>query len=313
MTSSEPPLLLVIAGPTASGKTRLALELAERLGGEIVNCDSMQMVRGLDVGTAKPSREERDRAPHHLFDIVGPQEFYSAGQYMSEARAICREIASRTRVPIIVGGTGLYLSALLEGVFEGTGRVEALRARLQGLATRWGSEKLHRRLQQLDPASAERIQPRDQVRVVRALEVYFASGRSLSSQRGLRHALEGFRVEKLALSPPREALYTRINERVDQMFKEGLLEEVETLLAQGVPPDCKGFEAIGYRQAIQYLKQEIEYPEALALTARDTRRYAKRQLTWFRREPDLHWIQAFGHEKAALEQANALLAMPGSL
>ena len=206
MTSSEPPLLLVIAGPTASGKTRLALDLAQGLGGEIVNCDSMQMVRGLDVGTAKPNREEQDRAPHHLFDIVGPEDFYSAGRYMSEARAVCREIATRARVPIVVGGTGLYLRALLEGVFEGTGRVETVRGRLKRMAARWGSEKLHRQLERLDPGSAERIQPRDQVRVVRALEVYFASGRSLSSQRSLRQPLEGFRVHKLALNPPREEL-----------------------------------------------------------------------------------------------------------
>ncbi len=307
MTSPEMPLLLVIAGPTASGKTSLALHLAKQLPGEIVNCDSMQMVRGLEVGTAKPTREERSRAPHHLFDIVDPEEFYSAGRYMSEARSICREIAARARVPIVVGGTGLYLRALLEGIFLGPGRTEPLRKRLKQMATRWGSDKLHRVLSRFDPASAEGIQPRDQIRVVRALEVYFVSGRPLGSQRSRRQPLEGFRVVKLALNPPREELYTRINKRVELMFEGGLIEEVKTLLRQGVPSDCKGFEAIGYRQVIRCLEHEIECAEALDLTARDTRRYAKRQLTWFRREPDLHWIEAFGHQKLALEEAVALL------
>lgn len=299
--NNSSPLLLVIAGPTASGKSALALELARRMRGEIVNCDSMQMVRCLEIGTAKPSPAERSLVPHHLFDQVPPREFYSAGRYMKDARRVCREITLRGGVPIVVGGTGLYLRALLEGVFEGPGKVGELRKRLRGMAARRGSPRLHRWLRHLDPDSAARIQPTDQIRVIRALEVCLASGQPLSRQRSMRRPLSGYHLLKFGLRPGREALYARINQRVEEMFRRGLVEEVSALLARGIPPDCKGFEAIGYRQVISHLRGELELEEARELTSRETRRYAKRQLTWFRKEPEMIWIDAFGDQPHTLE------------
>ena len=306
-TTSYDPLLVAIVGPTATGKSSLALGLARALRGEIVNCDSMQMVRGMDIGTAKPSRQEQATVPHHLYDRVGPDGWYSAGQYMEEARPICGEIAGREHVPLVVGGTGLYLRALLLGVFEGPGRSQKHRRYLHQVAARKGKAALHEMLARVDPSSAQRIQPTDVVRIVRALEVYHQAGRPISDLQGERKSLTGFRIVKIGIGLEREKLYVRIDSRVREMFRAGLLGEVQGLIDQGFAPECKGFEAIGYRQAVSCLKGQISLEEAVDSTCTDTRRYAKRQMTWFRKEPGLHWISAPGESQETLAKALELV------
>ncbi len=301
------PLLLVILGPTASGKSALSLELARRLGGEIVNCDSMQVVRHLEIGTAKPSLQERQLVPHHLFDLVEPDEIFSAGAYMEAARRACREIADRGRIPLVTGGTGLYLRALLEGVFAGPGRCERYRERVRLVLQRRGAHYLHAALRRRDPKAADSIAPADAVRIIRALEVRFLAGRPISSLKADKTPLLGFRVVKFGLRLPREELYARINARVQRMFQAGLVDEVRRLLAAGYPQEAKGFEALGYRHAIRVVQGTMTYPEAVALTQRDTRRYAKRQMTWFRREPDVHWIDRPGEDPEAVSRVEAIL------
>jgi tRNA dimethylallyltransferase len=292
--------LIVVAGATGSGKSALAVEAALVLDGEIVNCDSMQLYRRLNIGTAKPGERERSLVPHHLYDVIEPDEVYSAGRYMTEAREICREIAGRNRTPIVVGGAGLYLRALLEGVFEGPGRSDALRRRLHALADRAGVERLYRLLHRRDAEAAARIQPADRVRIVRALEVYFATGRPISRLQPSRQPLAGFRIVKLGLNLPRAELYARIDRRVETMFREGLVEEVAGLLDEGYAPELKAFEALGYRAVVKALRGELSLDEAVELTKRDTRRYAKRQLTWFKREKDMQWIEGAGEDPQAL-------------
>ena len=301
------PLLLAIVGPTATGKSSLALRLARALRGEIVNCDSMQMVKGMDIGTAKPSREEQATVPHHLYDRIGPDEWYSAGLYMEEARPICRGIAGRGCVPMVVGGAGLYLRALLLGVFKGPGRSQEQRRHLLKVAARKGKPALHEMLARVDPSSAQRIQPTDIVRIVRALEVYKQAGRPISEVQGERRPLKGFRIVKIGIGLEREKLCVRIDSRVREMFRAGLLEEVQGLLDQGFSPECKGFEAIGYRQAVSCLDGQISLEEAVERTCIDTRRYAKRQMTWFRKEPDLHWLSTPGENHKALAESLELL------
>ncbi len=298
--SASEPLLLVVAGPTASGKSALAVAAAGALDGEIVNCDSMQMIRGMDVGTAKPTPDERAAAPHHMVDLIAPDERYSAGRYMREAREVVRQIAARGRVPIVVGGTGLYLRALLEGLFEGPGRVADLRSRLRRVADGRGPESLHRILLRNDPEAASRIPPGDRIRLVRALEVLFATGTPISRLQPRKAPLEGFRIVKVGLNPPRPLLYERINLRVRRMFEAGLVAETRGLIEQGYRPDCKGFEALGYRQAVAVLEGRLTVEEAIEETSRDTRRYAKRQMTWFRKEKDIHWIELPGDHPEAL-------------
>ncbi|GAB4232960.1 MAG: tRNA (adenosine(37)-N6)-dimethylallyltransferase MiaA [Acidobacteriota bacterium] len=307
----RPPRLWVIVGPTASGKSALALDLAERNGGEIVNCDSMQVMRRLRVGTAKPGDEEMARVPHHLYDVVEPDEEFSAGAYMIRARAVCREIAGRDRIPVVVGGTGLYIRALLEGLFAGPGRREDLRKRLNRLAERYGVERLHRLLRRVDPASAERIRRRDQVRIVRALEVYFATGRPISELQPSREPLQGFRVLKLGLEPPRPDLYDRINRRVEAMFAGGIQQEVRQLLAQGFPPSARAFTALGYLQALAYVLGDSSLEAAVDETQRATRRYARRQLIWFRKDPQIRWIRRFGDDPAAVAEAERIIQESG--
>lgn len=298
---SEEPLLLAIVGPTASGKSHLAVQAALHLQGEIVNCDSMQMIRHLDLGTAKPSLEERRKVPHHLYDVIEPDEYYSAGRYMKEGRRLCHEIAARGKVPVVVGGTGLYLRSLLEGLFEGPGPSPTLRRRLQRIAERKGTPYLHRWLERKDPAGAAEIAPGDRIRLVRALEVYYLTGQPISRLQARRQPLEGFRVLKVGLGLPRPELYGRINRRVEQMFEQGLLEEVRGLLDRGYSPECKGFEALGYRQAVAVLRGEMDLQEAIRQTQQESRRYAKRQLTWFRREKQIRWLDRAGEDPAALQ------------
>ncbi len=300
--SPQKPRLIAILGPTASGKSSLALQAAPILGGEIVNCDALQLHRLLEIGTAKPSREQREQIPHHLYDILDPDQYFSAGSYMVRARKVCREIASRRRVPIVVGGTGLYCKALLEGIFEGPGRSDVTRDRLREVARKKGTEYLYGLLKKKDPEAGKRIESGDLIRIIRALEIYFTTGKRISDLQPQRVPLEGFAIRKIGLNLPRSILYDRINRRVAEMFGAGLIEETQELLASGYSSDCKGFEALGYRQAVAVLRGELTREIAIELTQRDTRRYAKRQMTWFKREPEVCWISDPGEDRLALEK-----------
>lgn len=310
----EESLLISVLGPTASGKSSLALKLAVMVGGEIVNCDSMQMVQELRIGTAKPEPEELESVPHHLYDFLSLPETYSAGKYMRDSRRICREIRDRGAVPIVVGGTGLYLRALLRGMFDAPPNSSETRDRLKRIARKKGASFLHKWLVRTDPQAAFRIAPNDQVRLVRALEVQIATGRPFSSQMGQEEPLTGFNVLKFGLAPARDLLYQRINQRVEKMFDSGLLDETRRLLKAGYDESCKGFEALGYRYAIQVLKGSMDERKAIELTQRDSRRYAKRQMTWFRREKDVCWIDLSGDSPEAFAQVYGIVRkhLPGS-
>jgi len=292
--------LIAIVGPTASGKSSLGMFLAEHVGGEIVNYDSVQLFRRLDIGTAKPGLEERGRVPHHLVDVLEPDEAPSAGDYQRRARHVLRDLRSRGRIPILVGGTGLYLRAVLEGLFEGPTRSPHLRMRLEDLENRRGRGHLHRLLERLDPVAADRSAPRDTSKLIRALEVRLKTGRSLSShfEERPRNPLEGFGVSMVGLDPGREALNSAIDQRVRDMFDRGLVEEVAALLGEGVPPGASAFRAIGYRQVIAHILRGISREEAIMSTQQETRRYAKRQGTWFRKQHAVTWFDGFGNEQS---------------
>lgn len=304
--------LVAILGPTASGKSSLALKLAQGLGGEIVNCDSMQMIRQLNIGTAKPGRAEMDLVPHHLYDVIDLNEFYSAGTYMNDSRRICSEVANRGKIPFVVGGTGLYLRALLNGIFPGPDKKPDLRARLKAISRRRGTEFLHRMLARKDPVSAARIQLTDEVRIVRALEVNLVTGDSISKLQKEHVPLAGYSVVKIGLNVAREELYDRINRRVEWMFDAGFLQETERLLLAGFSPDSKGFEALGYRHAMAVIQGELSLEESIELTQRETRRYAKRQMTWFRKEENVHWIPFPGETPEAEAAALRVLEKENS-
>jgi tRNA dimethylallyltransferase len=282
--------LIAIVGPTASGKSALALRLAEAAGGEIVSCDSLQVYRGLDIGSAKPTPEERRRVPHHLIDEVEPDQHFSAAEYARRARAALAGLKARGRPPVIAGGTGLYLRALMAGLFEGPARDPALRHRLDRIAQRFGDRRLHRLLGRVDPAAAGRIDPRDRVRVVRALEVYWSSGRSMTEhQRQPPRPLEGYDLRLLGLAPPRDVLRRAVERRTEEMLARGLVEEVRGLL-QRHPPDLRPLQAIGYRQAVAVVHGEMDLAQAQRDMVRDTMRYAKRQMTWFRHQAPVQWF-----------------------
>ncbi|MDA2934600.1 tRNA (adenosine(37)-N6)-dimethylallyltransferase MiaA, partial [Acidobacteria bacterium AH-259-D05] len=278
------------------------MRAAQVLGGEIVNCDSMQMYHQLQIGTAKPTEEQRQQVPHHLYDLVDPDHYFSAGRYMFEARGVCREIAHRGKISFVVGGTGLYLRALLEGIFEGPGRSEEIRERLKKIGHRKGFEYLYGLLKRKDPQAAQRIQPQDQIRIIRTLEIYFLTGKPISRLQEHREPLQNLSILKIGLNLPRSILYDRINRRVSEMFHSGLLEEVKELLEKGYRPDCKGFEALGYGHAVAALQGQLSREEAVIRTQIDTRHYAKRQMTWFRREKEVHWIAGPGEDPSALNQ-----------
>jgi len=289
--------LLVIVGPTAAGKSALALALAERLDGEIINCDSVQVYRGFSIGTGKTPPEERRGIPHHLTDTVEPAQVFTAGDYRREALRVLAEVRARGKWPIIVGGTGLYLRALLVGLFDGPPRSEELRARLSALAEHRGREFLHRLLRRLDRKAAARIHPRDTPKIIRAVEVRLLARQPLSAmlERG-RVGLQGFRVFKVGLCPDRRQLTQRINARVEQMFAAGLLEETRAMLARPDAGCIKALGALGYRQASTVLGRGLSLEDAVRETQAATRRYAKRQMTWFRREADIVWFAGFGDE-----------------
>jgi tRNA dimethylallyltransferase len=300
------PLLLVVLGPTASGKTALSLALAERFNGEIVNCDSVAMYREFDLGTAKPILSERARVPHHLLDCVAPTSHMTAGEYVRQARQVLDEVKTRERLPIVVGGTGLYLRALLEGLFPSPQRSEELRDRLRERAKIRGSKYLHRMLQHLDPVAAEKIHANDVPKLIRAIEVCLGSRQKLTAlwqQRG-RDPLEGFRILRMGLDPDRQALYDRINRRAQEMFENGLVEETKRLLDKY--GDTAGpLSSLGYKQAVQFLRGELTREQALHAAQQAHRNYAKRQMTWFRREPEAHWLRGFGDDAQVQQEAAA--------
>jgi tRNA dimethylallyltransferase len=295
--------LVAVAGPTGSGKSDLALEIAQTFDGEIVNCDSLQIYRYFDIGTAKLAPGERRGIPHHLIDILDPGEIFTAGEYARLAREAIGAISRRGRLPILAGGTGFYLRALLDGLFDGPSRDQALRNRLAlREARRAGS--LHRLLTRFDPATARKIHPNDVPKVTRALEVCLLTRRPVSElfQRG-RDALRGYRTLKLGLLPDREALNQRLDRRCARMFERGLVEEVRHILSLGFAAESKPFESHGYKQALQTIRGELNLREAVFYAQRNTRQYAKRQLTWFRREPGLIWLKGFADAPGIRESA----------
>ena len=318
--SGDESLAVVVLGPTASGKTSLALSLARRFGGEIVNCDSVAMYREFEIGTAKPTAAERAEVPHHLLDCVDPLTDVSAGEYARQARHIIREIAARGKrdlrdtagserdqqsLPIITGGTGLYLRALLEGLFPGPQRSEELRIKLRARATKHGPRHLHRILQRVDPSSANRIHSNDVPKMIRAIEVCLAWRRPMTELwREGREPLRGFRILRLGINPNREALYGRINMRAAKMFEDGLIEETERLLGK-YGEQARPFSSLGYKQALQFLRGEFDREAAIAATQQAHRNYAKRQLTWFRREPNVRWLAGFGDDPKIQAEAIA--------
>jgi tRNA dimethylallyltransferase len=296
MSSIPPHPIITIVGPTASGKSDLALSIAEAFNGEIVNYDSVQIFRHMDIGTAKPSAEERRRVPHHMIDIREPHEEFNAGDYQREARAVLEDLRQRSRLPVLVGGTGLYLRALTEGLFAGPKRSVHLRSRLELLSERHGREYLHRLLQKLDPVAAARIMARDSPKIIRALEVRLETGKSLSEHLAIepRQPLAGYDIHTIGLNPPREASVQRIEERVHRMFDSGFVDEVHALIGLGVQPSAKPMGAIGYRHIVENAESGSTWDETIGMIQRDTRRYAKRQMTWFRKLPGTIWFDGFG-------------------
>jgi tRNA dimethylallyltransferase len=304
LDESQAPMAILLLGPTGSGKTALSLQLGERFAGEIVSCDSVAVYRGMDLGTAKPTAEERARLPHHLIDVANPDQPFTAGEYSRQARTALREIAARGRLPIVTGGTGLYLRALTEGLFAGPERQQELRVRLQRSRERHGETWLHRLLRRLDPASAARIHSNDAAKLIRAIEVCLAARKPLSEVMA-RDPLTGFRLLRIGLNPPRPALYARLNRRCAEIFASGIIEETRGLLARYGP--VKALDSLGYRQALAVLAGTLSVEEAVAAAQQGHRNYAKRQLTWFRREPEVHWIAGFGDDPEVLRAAAELV------
>ncbi len=300
MSENKTPLpLLAIVGPTASGKSALGVSLAEQFGGEVVACDSTQLYRGFDIGTAKPGLSERRGVPHHLIDVLGPQDDATAGGYRQLALRILEDLRKRKRLPVFTVGTGLYLRALLEGLADIPQRSEQLRERLRASVEEHPPGHLHRVLKRLDPEAAQKIAPTDEQKLIRAVEVCLLARKPISEvHRAGRVPLEGWRVLKIGLLPPREKLNERIHARADAMLVQGWIREVQALLESGLSENSKPFDFIGYRELRAVLRGEITLEEARAAIQQATRRYAKRQLTWFRKEPDVRWFSGFGDDAA---------------
>jgi tRNA dimethylallyltransferase len=307
--SEQRQLIPVIVGPTASGKSELGINLALALNGEVVNLDSVQVYRGLYIATAKVPSAERRGVHHHLIDMVEPIQNFTAGDYARVAEHTIKEIESCNHTAILVGGTGFYLRALVKPLFEGPATNQALRQRLSDLRDRHGAKHLHKMLERVDPQAAATHSPRDWLRVMRALEVYFQTGKRISdSQPETPPAPElASRIRVIALNPPRDVLYAKINRRADEMFENGLVDEVEALISSGVPPSAKAFQAHGYRRVVEYLQGGRTREDALNQMKLDTRHYAKRQLSWWRAWPGVKWINRFGDEEEALEEAKKFL------
>jgi len=292
----EEQKVIAILGPTGTGKSELALRAAEEFAGEVINCDSLQIYRYFDIGTAKLPLAERRDIPHHLIDILDPDQVFTAGEYARLARRVLAEVSGRDRLPVIAGGTGFYFRALVDGLFPGPSRDQALRARLDARERRKPGS-VHRLLRRFDPEAARRIHPHELPKLIRALEVRLLTRRAATEMfRQGRDSLRGYRPLKIGLSPPRDELYERLDQRSELMFQGGLIEEVRGILARGFPGSSKPFESHGYRQAIQFLNGELSLKEAIFYTQRNTRRYAKRQVTWFRQERDMEWFSGFGDD-----------------
>jgi tRNA dimethylallyltransferase len=303
--------LVVLVGPTASGKTALAIHLAEKFNGEIVSCDSVAVYRGMEIGTAKPTLEERALVPHHMIDVAWPDEQVTAGDYSRLAREALAGIVERGRLPIVAGGTGLYLRALIDGLFPSPPSRPELRERLRACAAKRGPEHLHRVLTRLDRAAAAAIHANDVPKVIRAIEVSLASEDSSRTpmteqwQKG-RDRLEGYRILRLGLNPPRTQLYERINQRAAEMFDRGLLEETSRLIER-YGGECRALTSLGYAQAAAVLTGEMTREEAVVAAQQGHRNYAKRQLTWFRREPEMHWLNGSGSDESIVAEATDLI------
>jgi tRNA dimethylallyltransferase len=302
------PVVLAVLGPTASGKSALGLALAERHGGEIINCDSTAVYRGFDIGTDKLPVEARRGVSHHLIDIADPTDVYTAAQFARDAAAVIRDVHGRGRLPVLVGGTGFYYRALTRGLFPGPGADDRLRARLDRVAMRRGPERLHRMLARVDPESAARIMPRDRKRLVRALEVYLATGKPLTAHfAATASPIADCRVTAIALRLPPALTAERVARRVDDQFARGIVDEVRGLLARGVPPDARPFGGLVYRQVMEMLRGVRGEAETRALIVQENRRYARRQLIWFRKEPNLRWFDGPGERADTLQRVEAAL------
>ncbi len=299
-------------GPTASGKSALGLALAERLGGEILNCDSTAVYRGFDIGTDKVPLNEQRGVPHHLIDIADPTEVYTAAQYAHDANRVIRDVQARGNVPILVGGTGFYYRALTRGLFPGPGADEALRARLDRVADRRGPQRLHRLLKRVDPDSADRIMPRDRKRLVRALEVYLSTGRPLTAHfADTRSPVADCEVIAVGLKIPAALTAERVAVRVARQFARGIVDEVKGLLARGVPAEARPFGGLVYRQVMELLRGVRGEAETRALIVQENRRYARRQLIWFRKEPNLIWFDGPGELPDTLHRVEEALVARG--
>ena len=302
------PAVVAILGPTATGKSALALAMAERYGGEIINCDSTAVYRGFDIGTDKIAPADRRGIPHHLIDIVDPAEEYTAARYARDAAAVIRDVHARGRLPVLVGGTGFYYRALTRGLFPGPGRDAALRQRLEAIAERRDVTLLHRMLRKVDPASALRIQPRDLKRLVRALEVFFLTGRPLTAHfTDTVSPLPDVDVVAVGLRLPAAQISERVTRRVDEQFARGLLDEIRTLLARGIPEAARPFGGLVYRQALEHLHGVRDEAATRALIAQENRRYARRQLIWFRNEPNLSWFDGPGESAGTVAAVQRLI------
>jgi tRNA dimethylallyltransferase len=308
-TSTPVPLLVVLLGPTASGKTALSLHLAQHFSGEIVSCDSVAIYREMEIGTAKPTPAERRHVPHHLIDVANPSEAFTAGDYSRLARAALAEITARRKLVIVTGGTGLYLRALIDGLFPAPQRSEEIRTRLRTAEAAKGATWLHRILTRLDPEAARQIHPNDLPKLIRAIEVCLTAGQPMTQawQAG-RNPLEGYRVLRIGLNPDRKALYTRINHRAAAMFQNGLVEETRQLAGK-YGASARPLTSLGYKQALATLQGEMALPEAIARAQQGHRNYAKRQMTWFRREPEVQWLNGFGDEAMVQDEARQIIAL----
>jgi tRNA dimethylallyltransferase len=303
------PAVVAILGPTATGKSALAIALAASHRGEIINCDSTAVYRGFDIGTDKVAPGDRRGIVHHLIDIVDPTEEYTAAQYARDAARAIRDIQARGRLPFIVGGTGFYYRALTRGLFPGPGRDPGLRERLESIARRKDVSFLHRLLRRVDPSSALRIQPRDLKRIVRALEVYFLTGQPLTEHFAATVSpIAGMTIVAVALRLPASEIARRVTRRVDEQFERGLLNEIRGLLAQGIPDTARPFGGLVYRQALEHLRGVRDEAATRALIAQENRRYARRQLIWFRKEPNLQWFDGPGESPTTIAAVNRLLA-----
>jgi tRNA dimethylallyltransferase len=312
-SSAGRPLLLAILGPTATGKSALGIRIAQAYGGEIINCDSTAVYRRFDIGTDKVPVEEQAGIPHHLIDVVEPTAVYSAAQYARDAAQRVRDISARGRLPVLVGGTGFYFRALVDGLFDGPGRDDAVRARLHAVAASKGPEHLHRVLQRIDPSSAQRIMPRDEKRLVRALEVWLLTGRVLSAHfADTRSPLPEYEVITIGLRLPPEAIADRVTRRVEAQWARGVVDEVRANLAAGVPRDANPFGGLVYRQILEMLDGVRDEACTRALIVRENRQYARRQLTWFRKEPRVIWLDGAGERDETFVAARALIDAHGA-